>query len=670
MSVEVEKISVYDDRIIQPQPVYAVEKGALALTNVPFSAITNTTSQLTFNVIVPSENVFVDRAVDVSAIIRGSCQVQLGTAVGGTPIFPVGSIAPAPFPLQQICTSIQATINDATVVINTVDVLPQVLRFVDYKAHRLQRTCPTALDNYASYSDTLSGSTLATNSPLGAYNNARNSDELGNGAYPGFCWLGSSIVGGTVPTTVVSTDSTGAAPSATAPIASFVNGWPCAPGSANLAGVASTTSSSTVLYWQIFTTEKLVLSPFIFGDAYEYDTGLFGVQNIQLVMNINPTNTRILRQAPASRAITSGAGAVAITVPSPIFNVNVLSFTNPRLQVQFLTPSLDVSLPAKSVIPYTEFPRYITTVGDSFSAITAYASNGPAALGGVFSAPSPTTIQTNTITLPLIPDLLMVYVRPASYTKNPATGLTFPGYVQSVGGTADCGGDARAACASYTLPIQGVSINFDNFAGLLSSHTQEQLYKMSVANGLEMDYPTFTGFAESGLYQTGAAAVAGGTTNQPVWVPTVGPILVLKPGRDIPLQAGQAPGLVGNFSLQMSLRVYNNSLIAYAANELQIYVVTVNSGYFETIKGSSRLIKGLLTEQDIISAPESDAMTSGQVARLVGSGAKVQNVLTKLKRRLSKMRERPERMEAPPAMKKGGASGKMGGARAGMAYYQ
>jgi hypothetical protein len=69
--------------------------------------------------------------------------------------------------------------------------------------------------------------------------------------------------------------------------------------------------------------------------------------------------------------------------------------------------------------------------------------------------------------------------------------------------------------------------------------------------------------------------------------------------------------------------------------------VTVNSGFFETIKGSSRLIKGLLTEQDIISSPEADAMTSGQVSRLVGSGIKVQNVLSKLKRRLSKMREKP-----------------------------
>ena len=620
MSVEVEKISVFDDRIIQPQPTYAVEKGALALTNVPFQAITNTTTQLTFNVIVPSENVFVDRAVDVSATIKGSCVVALNGLAAGVPLFPIGSVAPAPFPLQQICTSVQATINDATVVINTVDVLPQVLRFVDYKAHRLQRTCPTALDNYASYSDSINGTSIATNSPLGAYNNARNADEVGNGAYPGFSWL-SALDGSPVVADIAGTDS------ATAPVAGYRNGWPCSP------GTTVTTSGGATLFWQIFTTEKLVLSPFIFGDAYEYDTGLFGVQNIQLVMNINPNGVRILRHAYDARTSTA---------TSPFLSQTVTSFVSPRLQVQFLTPSLDVSLPAKSVIPYTEFPRYITTLGETLSAVTRYTSTGgtgggtanPALLAGAFSSPSVTTVQTNTITLPLIPDLLMVYVRPASYTRNPTTGAANSGSATTTLLTSN-----SSAIANYTIPIQGLSINFDNFAGLLSSHTQEQLYKMSVANGLEMDYATWTGFAQTGLYQAGTAVTTN--TNFPSWIPTVGPILVLKPGRDIPLQAGQAPGLVGNFSLQMSLRIYNNSLVSYAANELQIYVVTVNSGFFETIKGSSRLIKGLLTEQDIISAPEADAMTSGQVARLVGSGAKVQNVLSKLKRRLSKMRERP-----------------------------
>jgi hypothetical protein len=599
MSVEIEKVSVFDDRIIQPQPTYAVEKGALALTNVTFSAITNTTTQLTFNVIVPSENVFVDRAVDVAATIFGQLTVSTNQAssAAGIPVFTPGSIAPAPFPLQQMATSVQATINDATVVINTVDVLPQVLRFVDYKAHRLQRTCQTALDNYQSYSSTVSGVNVATNSPLGAYNNARNADELGNGSLPNFFWCTStSTAAGTFSTTAISADVT----STVQGQASFINGWPV--------GTTVTAAQTYYLNFGIRTVEKLVLSPFIFGDAYEYDTGLFGVQNIQLVMNLNPNSSRILRHAfdPLSSA--------TLSYPSSALSaVTVSSFGNPRLLVQFLTPSLDVSLPAKSVIPYIEFPRYITTL-----------SSGPAALStsnqrwNNWNNPQSTRVETNTITLPMIPDLLMVYVRPTNYSST--------------------------AEANWTLPIDTISVNLDNFAGLLSSHTREQLYKMSVANGLEMDYANWSGLAETGLFAPPASALVSGTTattTRNVWVPTVGPILLLKPGRDIPLSAGMAPGLVGNFSLQMSLNVFNNTYTDYSSGGLQIYVVTVNSGFFETIKGSSRLIKGLLTEQDIISSPEADAMTSGQVSRLVGSGIKVQNVLSKLKRRLSKMREKP-----------------------------
>jgi hypothetical protein len=443
----------------------------------------------------------------------------------------------------------------------------------------------------------VSGVNVATNSPLGAYNNARNADELGNGSLPNFFWcVSTSTAAGTYSTTAISADVA----STVQGQASFINGWPV--------GTTIVAAQTFYLNFGIRTVEKLVLSPFIFGDAYEYDTGLFGVQNIQLVMNLNPNSTRILRHAfdPLSSATLSYPSAVMSAV-------TVSSFGSPRLLVQFLTPSLDVSLPAKSVIPYIEFPRYITTLNSGPAALTTSNQRW-----NNWNSPSTTRVETNTITLPLIPDLLMIYVRPTTYSST--------------------------AEANWTLPIDSISVNFDNFAGLLSSHTREQLYKMSVANGLEMDYANWSGLAETGLFAPpGSALVTGttATTTRNVWVPTVGPILLLKPGRDIPLQAGQAPGLVGNFSLQMSLNIFNNTYTDYSSSGLQIYVVTVNSGFFETIKGSSRLIKGLLTEQDIIGAPEADAMTSGQVSRLVGSGIKVNNVLSKLKRRLSKMREKP-----------------------------
>jgi hypothetical protein len=54
---------------------------------------------------------------------------------------------------------------------------------------------------------------------------------------------------------------------------------------------------------------------------------------------------------------------------------------------------------------------------------------------------------------------------------------------------------------------------------------------MCVHNGLEIDYNQWSGQARSG--KTGGI------------IQTVGGPLVLKPGLDITLQSGQAPGLIG-----------------------------------------------------------------------------------------------------------------------------
>lgn len=53
MAAEIEKFSVYDPRIIQTRPKYAVSKGALSLSNVSFKAQTADSSSCQFNVQVP-----------------------------------------------------------------------------------------------------------------------------------------------------------------------------------------------------------------------------------------------------------------------------------------------------------------------------------------------------------------------------------------------------------------------------------------------------------------------------------------------------------------------------------------------------------------------------------------------------------------------------------------
>ena len=52
----------------------------------------------------------------------------------------------------------------------------------------------------------------------------------------------------------------------------------------------------------------------------------------------------------------------------------------------------------------------------------------------------------------------------------------------------------------------------------------------------------------------------------------------------------------------------------------QLYVIAVNSGFFETLAGSSRIIKGVLSEADIISAEPVLEMSRDGLKRMVGTG--------------------------------------------------
>lgn len=538
-TADILKQAVFDGRIVQPQARYAVDKGALSLTNAPFNAISASSSQFTFNVNVPSQNVFLDRAIDWSATTLLALSVQVNSAVSpyvlDQPVLSFGKdCALTAFPLNSLTATMTATINDTSVVINTDTVLKEVLRLTDYKKNRLVRTCPTMLDKYASYNDAY----LAVNSPLASYLDATESAEVPNGAWWNiqFCDSQGALLVGNGTYTVA------------AQAYKYVAGVP-------VRDTAVYAADATYpLFVQFFSTEKLVLAPFIFADSKEYDTGLFGINNIQIVMNLKSGDGvgRVIRY-------TTGNGRTIASCALSNYAVSGSPFQNAQLNCQFLTPSLDIPLPSKSSIPYLEFPRYISN---------NYAEMIPNEVA---------TLQSQTIVLPQIPDMLIIYCKPRLY--------------------------ADASEADFYLPITRINVNFDNFSGLLSSHTTEELYKMSVHNGLEMDFNEWRGRARSG--RTGRN------------IQTVGGFLVLKPGQDITLQAGQAAGLIGNYTLQFQATVENTS----AANRTPVlYVITVNSGFFETLAGSSRIVKGVLSEADIISAEPVMEMSRDSLERMVGGG--------------------------------------------------
>ena len=574
---DIEKLAVFDDRIVQPPQKYKVVKGALSVTNAPFAAISESAAAQSFNIYVPSENCFVDRAIEWSSTVYLQGVITYTAApAAGVPLAVIGNgVALPAFPLNSLCSTQQATINDAVVSINSSDVLKELLRMTDYKQNRLQRTCPTMLDVYQAYAD--ANGTI--NNPLASYANATDHANVPNGAFP---WLEFTLPGGGL----LSGNGTYAnAAVGGQAVVTYVNGVPVGDGATTVFSV----------YFKFTSTEKLVLSPFIFADSHECETGLFGINNIQLICNFQ-SPARLLRFDP-----TTGAAGVTRSLTGVAFNQNLSKpFENSQLNVQFLTPSIDVKLPAKSAVDWYEAPRYISN------------------LTGNIAAGATQEIASQTVTLPMIPDALMIFVKPRQASGTDGGGNPYPD-------------PTTTAYADGYLPIatryDGVKsplrVQFDNFSGLLSSHTTEQLYAMAVRAGLEMDWEQFIG---SG--QKAGANVAGGTALGGKVALTGGP-LVLRPGLDIALQAGQAPGLVGNYTLQLNYTIKNNFSFPVAG---QLYIIAINSGYLESIRGSSRLLKGVLSEQDILDAPV--VARESDMNRLIGAG-----FMSKLGHALGKARE-------------------------------
>jgi len=81
---KIQKIAVTDARLMQDEPAYAVQKGALSVSVAPFQAIAASSSQMTFQVLVPSLNVFIDRKIILATPLSFNANVFWGGARGAS----------------------------------------------------------------------------------------------------------------------------------------------------------------------------------------------------------------------------------------------------------------------------------------------------------------------------------------------------------------------------------------------------------------------------------------------------------------------------------------------------------------------------------------------------------------------------------------------------------
>lgn len=612
-----------------PQQPYVVAIGSapITLTNSTICTIPN------LQWFVTAVNAGVTPANAVWSVVSGSIQIsgfELNQVIAPQLLNTYQSIGASTdlslgmFPLQTLATSMTVTINDCSVSVSG-DVLREQLLLSQTRDSLMQRTCASKFDMYAWTVD----DARAENGVTNAFGGSRDSD-ISNGSYP-IVWVNPNtgtplnqfdaysyqLASGTTVTVPVINWKPAFIPwnsnliGQTIPSSSL-------PGGSWLIGPTLATVVTPVMY-RFQSTEPLCISPFLWQDSKQMtEVGLYGITNMTVNMtlgspgpvqgydksltgvSVNPFGRiyydKINNAYGSYQYMTRQSGINALfgntRLQPPISNMgNQLGpwVSAPKLLCTFLTPPPEITLPLVSSVPYVEFPRY------NSSASAALTTAGTV------------QVSSNTVTLSSIPDLLVVWVRPA-----------FRGQTQ---------GDTY-------IPITNIGVTFDNYANLCSNYSQEDLYACSVAGGLDMDFNQFRGFARgrnstSTPLSSGVEGAYFDTFKSTApYVQLTGSPIVLRMGQDIPLSSGLAPGTLGNYSVQVQLTLDNtngffNYLPAVAAggSNVIITIMGVNSGFFESVRGSSALRKTILNTNDVEAASSSSSVTSSQLVRLVGGAS-------------------------------------------------
>jgi len=365
MSADFKTVLVKDARIgdITDQLSYAVVSGASSNTYQQFSAVSTSSSSMSFNVQIPSENIVVSREVLIQTDIAFTINIT-GVTAGDTAFNYGDTDAFQAFPLNSLFTTASSQINNTNVSVNLQDVLPSILRLNNnrelYKYNGMTPVLPDQA--YKSFADGVGGS----NNPLGDWSDqSYDGDLYPRGAFPATFVLLHNITAG---------------------------GTDASPVSTNVLDTFVITGSVTV-------TEPLLgLSPFVYGDAAYNKQGMVGINAMSFVFNIDSSCKRFFSTAsPFTYSVTLGTAAQA----NP--------FTNTRLLLNFLSTQPTDMITARNIVPYMDLPRYL-----SLQSSTGPLTNGSSA-----------TLNSQNIQINQLPDYFIISVRKPMNTQTVKDSSTF-----------------------------------------------------------------------------------------------------------------------------------------------------------------------------------------------------------------------------------------------------
>lgn len=327
-------------------------------------------------------------------------------------------------------------------------------------------------------------------------------------------------------------------------------------------------------------TESLLISPLFWGKLTQNRQGLYNVNSLDINLSFITGGMRMWSHSPF--VSTDGTNTVtsiidSISVQFNGFNAPSFSYAQnfPQMLFEYISPNLLTKQRLDPNLPVTY----------NYHNVTRY----PTDIGSIAYGSAPTPVSSNNIQLSSIPERIFIYIRPNNATLQSRCDIT------------DC-----------YMAISNITIQWANQNTVLSTATQDQLYNICLKNGSSQSWMEFTGEGVyNGAFPPNALSAKFGT---------VGSVICLSTAEQIQLDSSEAPGLNGQYQLQVTAYAQNkNSSGAWDNLPLTMYIVCVSMGTFTvTNLGAAQQQEGVLSATDIITATEMPAVTYDRSERFGG----------------------------------------------------
>jgi hypothetical protein len=294
--------------------------------------------------------------------------------------------------------------------------------------------------------------------------------------------------------------------------------------------VLSNTNTSAVV--NLVFTERVILPPWAYG-ADNQARGFTNVQTLDWNFTLSPLQN-CWSHSTSGNTITSIVGTF---------------FAPPQLDMVFITRNQRLQYPRQLVYNYMDIQRFPNPV------VT-------------LAAGAQVVIPSNNLQLQSIPTRLVLFAREQN---------------------SDLLGDPSAT--DTFMNLSHLEVQWSNRNALLGAMTEQQLYEMSVKNGLNLSWSQ--------------------------WNKYVGSIAIIEPSSDLGLPYDQASGLLTTLQLQINA-TFNNK--GSNSKNIVFYILVLQEGTMSTYEGESRTVMNLnvVTTNDVISSYNAQVVPYYKIEKIIG----------------------------------------------------